>query len=403
MNDLKIFNFSTNTQPQFNEVIFSSLSYVKWGDDNLMPNDLISLLNRSGKHNAIISTKSKMIGGSGFDKTVSNEALIFLKNAYNNENLDQILSKISMDLEVFGCFALEIIWSKNKNTIASINYINPSNVRIKKCQENEPQNYYISADWSNLTKFPPIEYLGFNSNIRKGKQILFVKEYRPGFEFYGRPDYISGINWISLEYEVSSFHLNSVINGFHPSFMINFVNGEPTEEERDDVIRELRRNFESAVNSGKVFFTFTDGADKAPIITPIEANTSDERFIQLNKEITEGIMVAHQVVAPALFAVPTEGALGDKNYIIDALQIFQAQYIDPKQKIIEDVFNKLAKFNGVQDRLKINKYKIKFNGEIGVSEMLSLLESTLSDQQKINVLISYGYTEEDAFKIVTNK
>lgn len=400
MRDIKIFNMSQHSAPQYNEVIYSSKPYVLYGDDNLYPNYLISLLNRSGKHNAIVKTKASMIGGNGLDTNgLSNEALIFIRNPYNKLTLDEISARIAYDLEVFGAFALCITWAKNKTTIAEIQYVNPSNVRIGKEEKNGVPTYFVSADWSNERLCPPVEFCGFNTNYRKGKQILYVKEYRPGAEFYSMPNYISGVNWISLEYEVSSYHLNSVINGFHPSMMISMVEGIPNEEEMDTTIKTLRKQYESAVNAGKVFFTFTDGPDKAPILTPIEPNSSDERFIQLNKEITQGIMVAHQVVSPALFGVTTEGSLGDKNNMIDGLQIFQAQYIDTKQKLIEDVLNKLARVNGIQDTLTLNKYQIKFSGEVSVGDMMSIIQSTLPVEQKVNILISYGYTEEEAKKI----
>jgi hypothetical protein len=401
MRDIKIFNMSQHSAPQYNEVIYSSKPYVLYGDDNNYPNYLISLLNSSGKHNAIVKTKASMIGGNGLDRNgLSNEALIFIRNPYNKLTLDEISARIAYDLEVFGAFTLCITWAKNKTTIAEIQYINPSNVRIGKEDVNGVPTYFVSSDWNNERVCPPVEFAGFNTNVRKGKQILYVKEYVVGSEFYGHPGYLAGVNWISLEYEVSTYHLNSVINGFHPSMMINMVEGIPNEEEMDETIRTLRKQYESAVNAGKVFFTFTDGQDKAPILTPIEPNNSDERFISLNKEITQGIMVAHQVVSPALFGVTTEGSLGDKNNLIDSLQIFQAQYIDPKQKLIEDILNKLARINNIQDNIVLNTYQIKFNGEISSGEMLSILESTLSSQQKINILMSYGYTEDTAKKIV---
>mgnify|MGYP000875622267 CR=1 FL=1 len=186
---------------------------------------------------------------------------------------------------------------------------------------------------------------------------MYVKEYRPGTEYYGIPEYISCVNWIELEYEISCFHLNQVKNGFMPSMIINFNNGVPSDDEMKDVVRQLKADF-SGAKGETVMFLFADGKDRAAEITPVQLNDSDERFIQLNKEITQGILTGHSVTNPGLFGVSQEGELGMKNVILESLEIFQSMYIAPKQDVITTVYNKLLKFNGSQTKLVLNKYEL---------------------------------------------
>lgn len=349
-----VHNFNTSHAPQYIEKC-TRAGYISYGEDNLYPDYLISLMNRSAKHNAILKRKAMMIGGNGFDlNNLDANAISFIANPYNEMNLNEIAFRVAYDLEIFGAYALEIIYSKDKSKIAEVNYIPTNKVRLSE----DGKSVFYSNDWSNLRKFAPIKYPIYNPKTPTTSQILYVKEYRPGIEYYGQPEFLSCVNWIELEYEISLFHLNQVKNGFAPSMVINFNTGIPSEDEMRDVTRQLQNDFEGARNAGKVMFLFAEGKDRQAEIVPIQLNDSDERFIQLNKEITEGILTGHSVTNPGLFGVSTPGELGQKSVILESLEIFQSMYINPKQDIIESTFNKLLRFNGSQSKLSLNKYAL---------------------------------------------
>ena len=169
------FNFASVEIPQPSETISNGRGWVSFGDDNLYPQFLISLSNRS-----------------------SLQALSFLKNVYNKDDLDQIVFKIAMDMELYGGFYLNIIWSKDKSRIAEINYVDPSKVRIAitDTPNKYPQqeNYWYCDDWNSSYRHQPVLYQGFStSNKKESSQILYVKEYRPGTEYYARPEYEAGV------------------------------------------------------------------------------------------------------------------------------------------------------------------------------------------------------------------
>jgi hypothetical protein len=348
-----IHNFLDNsTAPQYTERT-SRGGWVNYGEDNLYADYLVSLMNRSAKHNAILKRKAMMIGGNGWDTSgLSVSGISFVANQYGDMNLNDIVFRSAYDLELFGAFAIEIIWSKDRSRIAQLNFIPVNKVRLSDCRKY----IYYSDDWSNVKKYPPIKKPIFNPYEFAPSQILYVKEYRPGTEYYGQPEYLSCVNWIELEYEISLFHLNQVKKGFAPSMVITFKNGIPSDDEMRDIIRQLQADYEGAVNAGKTMFLFSDGEDRAPSITPIELNDSDERFIELNKEITQGILTGHSVTNPGLFGISNPGELGQKNVILESLEIFQSMYINPKQKLIESVYNRLLKINDTQGKLILNKY-----------------------------------------------
>ena len=394
------FNFASVEIPQPSESISNGRAWVSFGDDNLYPQFLISLSNRSSLHASILKQKAMLIGGNGFSKLgLSPEALSFLKNVYNQDDLDQIVFKIAMDMELYGGFYLNVIWSKDKSRIAEINYVDPSKVRIaisdKPNKYPQQENYWYCDDWNNSYRHQPVLYQGFStSNKKESSQILYVKEYRPGTEYYARPEYEAGVRWIELEWEISNFHLNNVKNGFHPSMLINFPIGQPSNEESFEIVRRLRNQYAGSDMAGNVMVTFSDSKDTAATFEPINLNASDERFIMLNEQVREGILKAHRVTNPGLFGIETPGKLGSRNELLESLEIFTQQYVIPKQRIIEKTFNWLRKINGISDELKLNVYKPQFSKiNTNINDILSVLQSTITAEQKYHLLVQNEYEE----------
>ena len=351
---LQDYDYNADKAPQYTERI-SRGGWVNYGENNLYPDFLISLMNRSAKHNSILKRKANMIAGNGFDtEGLSGEAVRFLSNIYNELNLNEIVYRSAYDLEIFGGFSLQIIYSKDKTKIAEINYLPHNKIRLSECRKYA----YYCDDWANTKKYTPVKYPIYDPKNPVSTQILYYKEYRPGVEYYSQPGYISSVNWITLEYEISSFHLNQVNNGFAPGMIINFTNGIPTDDEMDSVTRQLQSDFESARNAGKTMFLFSDGQEQAAQITPVQLNDSDTRFIQLNKEITQGILIGHEITNPQIMGVSVEGELGNKSIFLESLEVFQATYVEPKQMQIEKVYNRLLRFNGSSEQLILNKYEL---------------------------------------------
>lgn len=400
------FSFGSINLPQPTERVNKTKKWVEMGADNLYPNYLISLSIKSSLHSSILKQKSMLIGGGGWTKpNLSPEAQLFLKNIYNDDDLDEILFKCSTDIELYGGFYLNIIWSKDRNTISEINYIDPSKVRIciPDVDEKYPQGekYWVSDGWENVQKYPPVLYDGFSTvNKKKRSQILYVKEYRPGNEWYAIPEYISGIKYIELEWEISNWHLNNVKNGFAPSMHVNFPIGQPSNEEAFEIIKRLKNQYQGSEMAGNVVVTFSDTPEGAVTFDPIELNASDSRFLMLNDATTDGILKAHRVVDPELFGIQTPGSLGTRANLMESLEIFQVQYINPKQRLIEKTFNWLKRINGIKDNLIIKAYEPSFSKlTTNISDILGILTSSITPEQKYYMLIKNDYDHETAMRL----
>ncbi len=401
---ISLINMSVQVIPQYEEN-FNRMGFIEFGYDNLFPQKLIKLMAESALNNAIICGKAQMVGGNGWvKKDLSPDALLFLKNVYSKYDLDELLARISYDKELYGAFALNIIWSKDRTKISQIDYVDPSKLRIAVPDNKYPDldRYWLCDNWDDMRKHDPILYPGFSvSDRKKASQILYVKDYHPGSEYYGIPEYYSGINWINLEWEISQFHLSNIQRGFTPNYMINFISGNPSDEQKRVLKRQAENELKGATRGGNNIITFTD-KDSVPIFTAMQTNDNDTKFIELCENMRQGIINAHRINDPAIFGINNDkGVIVSQSRNLNSIEEFQASYITPRQNSIEKVFNRLLRINNIYDNLKIEEYKIKYSKmDLSVSDVLSILQSPIGREQKIALLSSSGYTNEEAEKLV---
>ena len=354
----KVINFNKDiAAPVFEED--KSGEWINYGKKNNYPSELIDIYNnRSNKHKAIINRKVKMIAGAGINTDVVSPELKTFIDKYNakGDNLESLVIKVAYDLEIFGGFNINAKYTNSGERIGSCEYIPYDKIR-KSTTENE---YWFSNDWSKHKKegFYPQRVQGFDTakGFDEPLQILNFSEYNPGNGYYPLPQYSSTLQWIQSDWEISNFHLSSIQNGFSAGFILNFSTGIPTEEEMELAYKEFEKKYSGTSNAGKFILTFSDGQDQRPELTPIELNSTDERYINLAEQIRNEIMIGHEVTNPQLFGVLVPGSLGGKAEMVESLEIFQAVYVDPKQKQIEEVVNRIIKGAGFNEEILLNKY-----------------------------------------------
>jgi hypothetical protein len=334
-------NFHDNVLPVFKEN--KAKGYVTFGADNLYPEFLIELFNKSPKHNAIVSSKASYISGVGTKIFGQNtvdiakaEAKIKAINAY--ETLDEVKGKIAYDLELFNGYCLEVIWNKAKTAIAEIYHIPFKNVR--KGLEGE---FVYCEDWTDR-KAEQVHYQPFNTTTRESKSLYYCQFYRPGQGEYPLPDYIGALKYIEVDTEISNYYLNSIKNGFTAQTHIQLFKGIPTPEEARATARRFKENYQGTDNAGGLIIQYNDPQEKESVISNLQPSDFDKQFDLLNKTVQQEIFVAHKVNSPMLFGVRVEGQLGGRSEMIEAYEMFQQSYIEPRQQKIDDTLTYLFEF-----------------------------------------------------------
>jgi hypothetical protein len=346
MDNLVILTFAEAKQPEYREK--KGVGYIEFGDKNDYPNYLLSLYNKSAKHNAIVKGKVNYITGNGWaakEDDVKAEEFINKANPY--ESLNDVTRKVSIDIEVFGGAYLEIVWSKIGGQIASISHIDYTKVR-----SNKDNTQYWIKDW-NDRKAEAEVVLGYNKDLREGKQILYIKEYRPGLDTYALPGYIGALNYIESDVEVSKHVLGNAQTGFSASKLITLPNGEPTPDEKRNIERRFTERF-SGSDGKKFILSFVQDIAKKPAVDDLGASDlTKEDFGRVDTMIQQNIFAGHQITTPSLFGILVEGSLGTRSEIRDGYEVFKNTYVNDKQQYLEGIFNSLAEINGVTTEIYI--------------------------------------------------
>ena len=347
MDNIIILNFAEAKQPEYREK--KGQGYIEFGEKNDYPNYLLDLYNKSAKHNAIVRGKVNYITGNGWaskEDDATAETFINRPNPY--ENLNDLTRKISIDIEVFGGAYLEIIWSQIGGKIASISHIDYTKLRSTK----DNTQFFYKSNWQDRKE--EIEVIpAYNTGNKVGKQILYVKEYRPGLDTYALPSYIGALNYIESDVEVSRHVLGNAQTGFSASKLITLPNGEPSPDEKRNIERRFTDRF-SGSDGKKFILSFVSDIAKKPAVEDLGASDlTKEDFNQVDGMIQQNIFAGHQITTPSLFGILVEGSLGTRSEIRDGYEVFKNTYVNDKQQFLESLFNKLAKINGVSSDLYI--------------------------------------------------
>ena len=327
--------------PIFSE-LFDRRPWVLYGENNQMPQYLISRYNNCAIHKAIITSKREQICGDGIVSLNNPMATVNLINP--KDNVMDVYRKCALDLLLFGGYALNVIWSRDRTTIAEMYHLDFSRIRCGKInhETDEIEKYYYSADWTNIKKFPVEEYDTFNQEDGEPSQVFYYKQYSPNNSYYPHPDYSGGLAAIEIDVNIKEFHSNNLKNGMLPSLFISMNNGIPGEEEQRIITRALEEQYTSVNNAGRPIISFNESPELAPQITQIPAASSDGYYQSIYDDILRSILSAHRVSSGELYGISTAGKLGSRNEIIDHSEYFRKMVIMPYQKELLSTFDKLV-------------------------------------------------------------
>ena len=339
-------NLSTYTSPEIKEV--SGKDWIEYGADNNYFQYLIDRYNGSPTNNAAINGISQAIYGKGLNATDSSRKPNEYAQMVSLFKKD-VVRKLAYDLKLMGQCAMQIIYSKDRKTIAQIEHIPIETLRAEKCDEDgEIPAYYYYKDWANIKRTDnPLRIPAYGMS-KENIEIFYIKPYKSGFYYYSPVDYQGGLQYAELEEEVSNYHLNNIMNGLSPSMLINFNNGTPNQQERQLIETKIAQKFSGTSNAGKFILAFNDNKESQAEITPVQLSDAHNQYQFLSEESTSKIMVAHRIVSPMLLGIKDGSGLGNNaEEIKTASLLMDNTVIRPFQELLIDSFDKLLAHNDI--------------------------------------------------------
>jgi hypothetical protein len=307
--------------------------YIKYGKDNLYPQELVRLFNEHPEHRAIVNRKARYIWGKGL-KAVNEIDQIkvdtFIDNFNRKETLNQAGKKVSLNTELFNGVYVEVITNLQGQPI-EMYFLNSANCRISECETK----LYFSKNWNRNTQSKDIKCINkFENNGTAGTFFIDFKYYTASASklesVYPIAQYQSIVNDINTDVDISTFNKNYVSSGFSVGKIINFFNGQPT----DDMIHSIERSFKGTYtgeNGESLMITHSDRDDKAPEVVDVSVNDLSEKFLFTSKRAMKKIFAGHEM-APELFNIKfDESFLSGSPDLLILQELFVKGYIEPRQ------------------------------------------------------------------------
>jgi len=343
---VSVIQLNNYVRPKSTALLQQSTSYITNGQDNSFFQYVEDRYIGSPTSQAVIDGIANYVYGEGLVST--------------GVDINTILSKtdarlIVKDLKMQGAYCLQIVYSKDRKSIAKMYYISVKQIAIAKQPDitEEPQAYWYSFDWKLRTKFPPKKIPAFglgNTDPELGEidytEILYVK-IPSSQPLFALPDYVSGLQAAETEEEMSNYCITYIKNNFSAGKVINVNQGVPENDEaQEEAERAILGKTRGTSNAGNIIISFNNNKENATTVETIEIADAYQQFEWLSVNCRDKILMSHKINDPSLFGISTSsGFSSTADQMALSLKILYRNQINPLREIIIDGLEKALKYN----------------------------------------------------------
>ena len=325
--------------------------FVEWGKGNNYPGYLLNLYNNVTTLRSIINGNIDFVTGD--DVTILPLGDRFAEGIMNTRGdlITDIVRDLAKDYNLYGGFALQIIRDHNGD-VAEIYYIDMRFIRSNK--ENDV--FYYNEHWEKGGRKDVIIYPKFLRNLdwasltdeerdRHASSILFVKNVHT--QVYPAPMYAASVLSCEIEKAISQYHWNSLNNNFCPDIIINFNNGDPGDEIKEEIVSDLEEKFSGYQNGKRFMVSFNKDRMSAVTIDAIKTDDFSERYKALEESSRRQIFAAFRA-QPLLFGLNSDVSTGfSTDEFEQTFKLYNRTQIRPVQRLIADAFDRIYGAKGV--------------------------------------------------------
>ena len=401
--DIHILELAAYEQPTITES--KREDWVEFGDDNNYYQFLIDCYTNSTTQNAIINNTNRLVYGKGLSASDASRK----PNEY--ASMMALFSKkctrhLVSDLKLLGQCAMQVIYTKDRKKIAQVEHIPVQLLRAEKCnEEGKVEAYYYSDDWTDTKNYKPQRIPAFGCS-KEPIEIYFCKPYSVGLKYYALPDYIGCLPYCTLEESISEYLINEVNNGFSSRSVINFNNGQPSDEQQR-LIKNKVLNQLTGTQGEKVIVSFNNNAESKTTVDAMPVNDAPDLYATLAEECLRKIMLGNNVTSPLLFGIASSnGFSSNADELKDSFILFDNMVIRPMQELLIDAFDEILAYNGISLNLYFKTLKpLEFTDLSGMMDEEQIEEETglelSEDNKELQDFIAKGEDiEQEGFELI---
>lgn len=333
------------------EKVLAGRDMVEWGTRNAYPDYLLDLYNNVPTLRSIINGNIDYVAGDDVTIMPLQEEFTNQEMNMRGDTIREQVKDIAKDFEIYGGFALQVIRNL-AGEVAEVYYIDMRYLRTNK----EGDVFYYSEKWGKSSRTDMVVYPAFLPKLeweklsdeernRHASSILFVKNVHT--QVYPAPLYAASVKACEIERLIDEFHLSDINNHFVSSAIINFNNGDPGQEIKNEIERDFNEKFCGASNGGRVAFSWNPNKETATDIVEFKMEDFGERYKALSQHSRTQIFTSFRAI-PLLFGLTSEANTGFSTEEFEqSFKLYNRTQIQPVQRMICDAYDKIYGQRGV--------------------------------------------------------
>ena len=324
------------------ESLIRGQEYVSWGDNNQYPMYLNGLYES-------VPTLQTLINGTA-DYVCGNDTAT--KLTIPQAKLKSIIRAMALQYTLYGGYYINVLRNK-LGQVADIVVLDARKVRTN----DDNTTFWYSNDFANNKSYGRIKAFRlprFDKEANDPSSIYYTKS--DSFKVYPKPIYASAVVACEIERQIDKYQLNNIENGLASNVIINFNNGIPTDEMKEEIERNLNDKFAGADNAGRFMVSFNESKETEVTVTPINVDNFNDKYNAIAQRSRQQIFTSFRA-NPNLFGINTENNGFSQENFKDAFELFNTTVILPIQSTITSAIDDIF---GLEDAVTIEPFAIKF-------------------------------------------
>ena len=346
--DIHILELSKYEKPEIKEE--ANKDFVSLGEDNNYYQDVIDRFVGSTTNHSAINGIVNQIYGKGLgalNASQKPDEYAQMMSIFKPKDVRCVIQ----DLKILGEGAFQLTYKGDK--IVKATHFPRQTLRAEKCNDKgEIEAYLYHHNWTEYKTSDKLTRIPVFGKGNKKNELFIVRKYVTGFHYYSLPDYCAALPYALLEELIATYQINDCENGFSGTSIINFANGIPDKEKRENIKSNVLNKLTGA-NGDKVIVSFNPDKDSATTVEQIALNDAPQHYEYLSRECTSKIMLGHRITSPLLLGLRDgNGGLGSNSDEIEtASLLFDNVTIKPYQNLMIEALDDILAVNDIALKL----------------------------------------------------